>query len=366
MSGPTAHRVALPTDGRLPVVGKIRLGTMQETQKNGRAVTFPKAADHFVVTPDDSTPDAAAESFHTVYGAEPKAVRCVLPAATTDDVLQGSYRLYGTGAKLKRICSGETCDEKSTTGAWVTKPCVCQALDLAEGHKDRCTLTYTLQVLLPDVVGVGVWQVDTGSEISARNLTSWLQLTEQLRGSLLWVPFTLRLKAIHGRQGVVYVLDPEVLLDETPREAITAAEERRSLAAGTGAPQLPPPLADETVEPTLDADRLRQKDSQPGAPSGDETGPHSAPGTPGAPSEKSDPAGTPLRQAVKEQLEQSFLSPLEIDALKRHCKRLDVAPSSGALSDHFGEEARNLHALIARLEEEHPRVPAGGEQETLT
>lgn len=251
-SGPVRHRVALP-DAQPPRIGKIRLGHSVETgdrDRFGDPITRAIADDHFVVTADDAditSPETVA-AFTQVYGPEPRQVRAMLIGATPEDNLEGAYRLYGK-SKLKRRCDGDQCSERTATGGWAEKPCVCGD---KRGQKGSCVLTWTLHVLLPDVPGFGVWQVDTGSEISVRRITGFLQTLFGIKRDLSGVEFDLCLVPVtvspDGSTKTVYVLDPRAH-DFSPRAALAAA------GAARPGYELAAPIADEKRDRLLDHDQ---------------------------------------------------------------------------------------------------------------
>jgi len=258
---PKRRAVPLPATGDIPRVGKVRLG-VKVTGKNkaGEDVTYPKASDHFVVTADDAgvTNPESAESFAEVYPGEPRILSCYLPAATAEQCMEGVWRLYGTG-KLKRKCDGETCDERTATGGWVEKPCVCKAQNIPAEiihrasknlvkNPDHCRLIFTLNVLLPGVQGVGVWQVETQSEISSRRIANWLVMMEDLMGgNLRMVPFELHLVPVNvapdGKAKTVYVLEPRATA--LTQALIGSGAARQAIAPGDVSPEMPAPAADE-------------------------------------------------------------------------------------------------------------------------
>lgn len=223
--GPKRRRVEIPQVERLPRVGKIRLGEQVPTKSGGSL--RPSKLDYFRVEAEESgvTSAEAAASFHEVYGDRPTSLRAILPGATPSDVFEGAYRLYGQN-KLKRICDGTTCDERTATGGWAESPCICSARGYAPTDRDRCKLVWTLNVILPEVRGIGVWQIDTGSEISVRRVSSWLQMMHGLLGNLSMVEFVLGLVetkvAPEGKATSVYVLQPRAA-DLTPRQMIEGA-----------------------------------------------------------------------------------------------------------------------------------------------
>lgn len=178
--GPARLREPLPPpeETMLPRVGMLRLG-VKET--NAKGVEFPRAIDYFRVEKEESeiTSDAAVEAFRARYGVKPKVIRVMLVGKEVEDNIEIARRLYGT-SKLKIRCDGVTCSERTATGDWVTKPCVCDAKGLAEDHKLRCKRTATLNLVLPDVTGIGAWQLSTGSDINIHRTVGFLRLIRGL------------------------------------------------------------------------------------------------------------------------------------------------------------------------------------------
>ena len=258
----------MPAPTEWPRVGKIRLGEKIDTgkvsEKTGDSIVRPSAIDYFRVDPEDgiTSPESAA-SFLSLYGERPTSIRCQVPGRRADDVFEGAWRLYGA-RKLKQKCDGEECDVRTATGGWETMPCACKAQGIplkkpnGAANEKHCKLSWTLNVFLPDVIGVGVWQIDTGSEISVSRISRWLQMMENVSGGdLLFLDFTLDLVPVDvtpdGRTKKVYVLEPRAV-GATPRELITGggrtpvalpAGEPAAVAPG---PVLPPPADDEGVD----------------------------------------------------------------------------------------------------------------------
>jgi hypothetical protein len=266
--GPRRLRVELPPMERFPRVGKIRLGEQVPTKSGGSL--RPSKIDYFRVEAEESgvtSPEAAA-SFHEVYGERPTSLRAVLPGSTPADVFEGAFKLYGQ-SKLKRLCDGTACDERTATGGWAESPCICSARGYAPDHKDRCKLVWSLQVLLPDVLGIGVWQIDTSSEISVRRVGAWLQMMHGLTGDLAMVEFVLDLVetkvAPEGKATSVYVLQPRAT-DLTPRQMLEGGgRSERVQIAPVAMPALPPPAIeyDEDTGEVMDP----QEDMPEGVPS---------------------------------------------------------------------------------------------------
>jgi hypothetical protein len=208
--------------------------------------------------------------------------------------MEGAYRLYGAN-KLKIRCDGTTCDERTATGWRRDQPCICAKRNLAPDSRDRCTLTYTIQLILPDVAVPGIWQLDTGSEISSRRMADWLDMIYTLRGSLrgiegdlFLIPLSVQPEGM-GKTTTVYVLSPQAR--GATVEQLIAGGGAVELGPGARA-ELPAPAADETPEPTLDRPAFEESrlaassedtpaQREPDAPAQD------APGTPGGTEPKS-------------------------------------------------------------------------------
>ena len=257
---PQRRRLPLPVVTEWPRVGKIRLGekinTGKTSERTGESISRPSAIDYFRVDAEDgvTSPEAAA-SFHEVYGQEPRSIRCQLPGRAPEDVFEGAWRLYGA-RKLKQVCDGETCDVRTATGGWESGPCACKAQGIplkrsnGAANPDHCKLTWTLNVILPDVVGVGVWQIDTGSEISIARVSRWLQMMAAVAGDLMLLDFTLNLVPVDvtpdGRTKRVFVLEPRAV-SSSPRELIGGGgrPDLPQLEAGAPRPALPPAADDD-------------------------------------------------------------------------------------------------------------------------
>lgn len=256
MPSPGDIRTPLPSEGRLHRVGKLRAGVKKTSTKSGALVEYPSAVDYFVVNADASTSEQSATSFHRIYGEEPRELDVVLPADTPDEVLQGAWRLYGTGGLLKRKCEGPggACQERGADGEWIYGPCACDREHIPLDDKRRCQARWTLSVLLMNVAGLGVWQFDTGSEMAARDLAGMLNLIYGLRGTLLRAECKLRLVprqvSPKGVAKTVYVAQLDAS-GVTPAEALALAE-----GGASPLPQLPPPILDEAPDELLDHGRM--------------------------------------------------------------------------------------------------------------
>jgi hypothetical protein len=249
-------RTPLPTSGRVHRVGKVRAGVKKQGSKNNKAFEYPSAVDYFVVNADAATSETSAQSFHDVYGPEPRELRITLPGELPEDVLETAWRLYGGGSVLKRKCQGPggECKVRGAEGEWVYGPCKCTSEGRdPEDKSNHCQQRWTLSFLLMDVAGLGVWQFDTGSPMAGDSMASMLQLLHAFRGTLLRVECILRLVPVQvapkGQAKTVYIARLESR--DTPQAALDTA-------AGEPLGQLPPSTLDDGPDDLLDAVEIPQ------------------------------------------------------------------------------------------------------------
>jgi len=196
---------------RVPRVGKIYLGVKSQ---NSSGKEYPTAVDYFVVRSDGiNTMDSAAEAFHKVYGDEPREITIAFPSDDLENIMPQYLAAYrGGGGRSELWCKGdgETAGRADGSGGYVQIPCMYRDCPIYVDGK--CKELTRLLFLLPDVEGIGVWELDTTSYHSAQNLVSSIQLIRQLtRGKISMIPLTLRVvpRTVNpdGRTKTVWVLD---------------------------------------------------------------------------------------------------------------------------------------------------------------
>lgn len=178
---------------RLPRIGKIHLGIKQ---KNAKGIEYPVQTDYFVVSASDTTPENAANLFKETYGDEPRELNIMFPLNNREEFFPQAYKRY-SGAGL--MCKGngqvaiETIDGKLTERE--CDPEYCEHF-----VKGNCKLRGHLQVMLPDVPGMGVWQIDTGSFNSVRNINSAIAFVQAITGGrIAMIPLKLIIRPHKGR-----------------------------------------------------------------------------------------------------------------------------------------------------------------------
>jgi len=185
---------------RLPRKGKIRLGE-KKLSKQGKE--YPSALDYFVV------PEEVAE----VYPDKPRKLDIMFPMENRDDFFPQWYKRYGSSKGL--ICKG---DGKTATeilashkgkliednkeielGKPEMKEIDCEGKECPYYQSKECKQVGNLQIILPKVKGLGVYQIDTSSYNSIININSGIEL---IRGMLArvginrisWIPLVLEVK----------------------------------------------------------------------------------------------------------------------------------------------------------------------------
>lgn len=197
---------------RPPRVGKIRLGVKAISPKSGNE--YPKAVDFLVVDPEDGiTSKSAAESFRQVYGDKPREISILFPCDDPAVFFPQFLKRYGSGSGL--LCKGD--GEKAQmvdkeTGELVEIDCNPAECEFHNSEPPSCRRDATLQFLLPEVSGLGVWVIDSSSFYSIVNLNSAVDFIKSITGGrIAMIPLTLRLRpqevAPGGRKKTVYVLD---------------------------------------------------------------------------------------------------------------------------------------------------------------
>ena len=196
---------------RLPRIGKLHLGIKQQSSKSD--ATYPKAVEWFEVHEDPTTSPEAVEAFREAYGDKPTELQIMFP--TDDDLMfaDANYKAYSMTHGLICKGDGETADarwdmdrngirpEGVEKGTWANRetkgwtrlkiPCLAEACPMQK--QKQCRAVMNLQFLLPNVRGIGVWQVDTGSWHSIVNIRANIELIKAATGGhIRGIELTLR------------------------------------------------------------------------------------------------------------------------------------------------------------------------------
>jgi hypothetical protein len=212
---------------RIPRLGHIRLGIKKTSQKG---VEYPSEVDYFILDPN--TGDAKwnaelKEQFKSLYGEKPKAIKIMFPPAAPEIFFAQFFKRYGKSTLLQCKGDGEiaiTTEEfakglekigEDERGFWQVK-CLGPECPYQLGNNEfcpkapQCARMAALQVILPDIKGLGIWQIATGSYNSIVNINSALDWLKGLTGRFAMLPVTLMRVpteiAYEGKKSKHYIL----------------------------------------------------------------------------------------------------------------------------------------------------------------
>ena len=204
----------LSDQNRLPRLGKIHLG-----EKNDRGI--PHATDYFVVN----------EEVAKVYGPNPTSLNVMIPVEDEEIWASQYYRRYSNLRGLVCRGDGEHCDcmMDNDTGDVATRESkdivwmkgeLCQGRECDSYISKACKEVMCLQFMLMDVPGLGIWQIDTSSINSIRNINSSAELIRLACGKISMIPLTLTLqkeeRSPDGKKKIIRVL--HLTCKQTPNE----------------------------------------------------------------------------------------------------------------------------------------------------
>ena len=194
----------LTENRRLIRQGKIHLGLKVQKvdpktkepvyNDRGEPIMYPRATDYFVC-PDE---------VRAIYGKEPKRLDIIIPVEDDEMWCSQYYRAYsrtrglicrGDGQTCRRMIdrhTGAMADRDTKEVAW--EEMTCEGRACADYQAKRCQEVMNLQFLLPRVPGLGVWQIDTGSINSIRNINDNASMLRAVCERVSWIPLTLTLE----------------------------------------------------------------------------------------------------------------------------------------------------------------------------
>ena len=238
---------------RLPRLGKIRLGT-RHPEKG-----YPMKADHFVFPKDMPNRKELVD----LYGEETKSLPVMIPVEDEEVWATQYYRAYSQTYGL--ICKGDgeialrMVDTETGQPPVHDKACTvrlqeikCLAHDCPEYLSKKCHEVMNLRFVLPEVPGLGIWQIDTGSKNSILNINSCAKLIKQAFGRISLIPLKLTFEPMqvnnpdNGKRQTVYVLNLRsditiAQLATTAKDTITMLQAGATLEdAFDNAVQIPP------------------------------------------------------------------------------------------------------------------------------
>ena len=184
----------LSENRRLPRLGKIKMGYIDTS----RARSFPRATDYFVCPPE----------VQAIHGEYPQVIEPVLIPVEDEDVFASTYYRYytqsygltckGDGETANRLIDVDESDRMDgpVPASGNTErterrdvPCPCPLLD-----SRQCRPIMNLQLILPKVPGLGIWQLDTSSFNSIKNVLGSLAIIRSAAGRLTGIPLKLSME----------------------------------------------------------------------------------------------------------------------------------------------------------------------------
>jgi len=182
-------------------LGHLRLGIKKISEKTGKE--FPSEVDYFILdpkTPDTKWNESLKEQFRSLYGDKPKSIKIMFPPAAPELFFSQWYKRYGKSTLVKCKGDGETATttqafadglekiNEDERGFLVVR---CLGPECIYQKRNECGRMASLQVILPDLKGLGVWQINTGSYNSIVNINSAIDYLKGLTGRYAMLPITL-------------------------------------------------------------------------------------------------------------------------------------------------------------------------------
>lgn len=210
----------MPIDGlsatrRIPRLGKFRLGIKDPDRG------FPKKVDYFVLPKDNP----AYQDIVKTFGEKPKELRILIPVEDEEKWCSQYYRCYSktrglickgdglTAVRMVDTVTGQLADAGSKQVE--NREVKCAGRNCPD-YKVKCKEVMNLQFLLPEIPGLGVWQIDTGSINSIININSTAELIKNIYKRISMIPLLLTLEPkevnnpTDGKKQTVYVLNLRV------------------------------------------------------------------------------------------------------------------------------------------------------------
>ncbi|MBU1008432.1 hypothetical protein KKA53_05140 [Candidatus Dependentiae bacterium] len=206
---------------RLPRRGKIRLGEKKISKKTGKE--YPSALDYFVVPGE----------VKKVYGEKPRKLDIMIPMENRDAFFPQNYKMYGKSKGLICRGDGETAMRVDPQSPELTEiECAGKNCEYfkdgkeIEGHMYRCNTIGNLQVILPKIKGLGIYQIDTSSYNSIVNINSCLEMIRGMMGRISWIPLILEVNmqeahpTVKGKKITTTIPVMTITADVTPEELL--------------------------------------------------------------------------------------------------------------------------------------------------
>lgn len=233
---------------RMPRIGKIHLGIKVTKNKKGEdCAPYPRATDYFVYPGEGSAGYELIDELLKEYGEKPKELPIIFPLEDEEAICSQYYRCYSRSRGLVCRGDGETCMRMIDTdsGDLVNKDSentelkemTCEGRECPNYAKGNCREIMNLQFMLPKISGLGVWQIDTSSINSIRNINSCLELIRSVYGRVRMVPLFLSIEPMevtppNTKKKTVHVLNLRSM-DNMIQAALNARKQPLELILGS-------------------------------------------------------------------------------------------------------------------------------------
>lgn len=227
--------IGLTDRTRPTLLGMIRIGEKKVAQ-NGKE--YPSKLDYFEFDPyDDANREVILAKAFEIYGEKPKSIRVKFHSDNQDDIFDANYCLWQasgllckgngktavrlddkfvqmreertpkTGTDPQDIIEDETIEGETFTRVVCHTPSACAyAMSRGAFGKPGCSAKGFLRVILPDMPGLGVWGLSTGSINSIAQLNSAVQYLYGAFGGRLF-----------GREANLIITPKQGIIPETQK-----------------------------------------------------------------------------------------------------------------------------------------------------
>lgn len=193
---------------RFTRAGHIRLGI----KKQGQRGLYPEKSDHFIA---DFESEESTRLFHEIYGDKPTKITVAFAHEAVGDIFPQWYKAYGKSSGLKCKGDGQTAQRADANGDLYEVDCPGPAeCDFAKQH--GCKQMANLQFFIRGLPGFQIFQVNTTSWNSIRNINSGLEMLRVVRGGKpvrgVWVDlYLVPQQAQHeGKTVQIYVMKLDI------------------------------------------------------------------------------------------------------------------------------------------------------------
>jgi len=337
----------LSENTRIPRIGKIKLGTKDPERG------FPRKSEFFVFPQDHADYKKLVE----LFGEKPKELRILIPVEEDEIWASQYYRAYNQTYGLVCKGDGETAmrmiDVKTKELPDAKKPGIVTMIEIpcagpkcSEYQTKKCKEVMNLRFILPEVPGLGVWQIDTGSKNSILNINSCARVIKRAFGRVSMIPLKLTFEPIQvnnpetGKKQTVYVLN--LRTNVTLSQLADAAREQAKMF------MLEAPDLEHEYELEVEKDI---NELWPGDKLAEQPQAKTAVAEPEQPQET--PSNEPQPVLHPEETQESII---DLVWLKESLEKMQWAGAVKWLNEHFQTNGRKVSEIVKQLSPDQQRT----------